>query len=99
MRIFMRLSAAVLWFVLALPSLSQQQVVTARIFVQDANGNPVRGSYVALVPPYRPWSRPLVETIAQEDSAIFRVPAGKYRIMAGGAGFGPTASEAVHAAG
>lgn len=92
----MRLSAAVLWFVLALPSLSQQQVVTARIFVQDANGNPVRGSYVALVPPYRPWSRPLVETIAQEDSAIFRVPAGKYRIMAGGAGFGPTASETVN---
>jgi hypothetical protein len=75
---------------LAAGALAEERALTARIYVRDTEGKPVRGAYVALVPPYRPWGRPLAETTAEDGTALFRVPPDHYRVEAGGVGFGPS---------
>jgi hypothetical protein len=57
--------------------------VGVRVAVRSTRGAPIRGAYVALIPPYRPWGRPLAERIAPDDGvALFRVPPGSYRVVA-----------------
>ncbi|MBV8517888.1 MAG: carboxypeptidase regulatory-like domain-containing protein [Acidobacteria bacterium] len=45
-------------------------------------GKPVDAAYVALLPPWRPWSQPLAETIARNGQTTFRVSPGVYRVIA-----------------
>ena len=60
------------------------------VHVRAAGGARIANAYVALVPPWRPLSRPLVETIAEKGSATFRIPEGKYRLLAAAKGFAPS---------
>jgi hypothetical protein len=60
--------------------------VRIKVHVQDTGGAAVRGAYVAVVPEWRPWSRPLAETIAADGSAAFSVAPGIYYLSAGAKG-------------
>ena len=55
--------------------------------VRDTSGELLPGSYVAIVPVWRPWSRPGAETITERGVATFRVAAGTYRFIVGAPGY------------
>jgi hypothetical protein len=61
--------------------------VPVTVRVRTVAGTPIRGAYVALVPVWRPWSRPLQEAIAEKGVSVLRVPAGNYHLIAGATGF------------
>ncbi|MEO8383170.1 MAG: carboxypeptidase-like regulatory domain-containing protein [Acidobacteriota bacterium] len=61
--------------------------VAVTIRIRTTDGKPVERAYVALVPLWRPWSRPLVEVIAERGVSVLRVPVGKYQLLAGARGF------------
>jgi hypothetical protein len=68
---------------------AQQNQERLRIVVRPSAGEgTVRNAYVSVVPPHRPWARPVVESIARDGVAIVAVPAGEYRIVAGAPGSG-----------
>ena len=48
---------------------------------------PAGQAYVALVPMWRPASRPIAETIAERGVATLRVPPGAHQLIAGARGF------------
>jgi hypothetical protein len=58
-----------------------------KVRVRSVDGAPVRTAYVAVIPMWRPSSRPLVELVADKGLATLRVPAGQYRLIAGARGF------------
>lgn len=86
--------ASVLLFLAAAPLFAASEHrhdtnVHVQLVVRAGRGGPpVPNAYIALVPPDRPWSRPLVETVAADGKASFDVPPGKYRITAAAAGVG-----------
>src|SRR5688572_6767905 len=58
-----------------------------RIIVRSFPGDAlVENAYVALVAPYQPWSRPLVEKVTRDGIALLRVPVGSYRVVAAASG-------------
>lgn len=61
--------------------------VPVRVHVLTSAGKPVRDAYIALVPVWRPSSIPLVEEITDTGSSVFRVPMGRYQVVAGAKGF------------
>ncbi|HEX8407831.1 MAG TPA: carboxypeptidase-like regulatory domain-containing protein [Thermoanaerobaculia bacterium] len=65
-----------------------QADVPVRILVRSADDGPVEKAYVALLPPYRPWNRPLAESVTTAATASLHVPAGAYRLVAGAPGNG-----------
>lgn len=72
-----------LFTTVSIPSVDANTAVTVRIAVHDANAKASAPSYVAMVPPYAPWSRPVAETLTEDGIAEFRVPPGPYQIVAG----------------
>jgi hypothetical protein len=64
--------------------------ISIKVHVRGPGGTAVRDAYVAVIPEWRPWSRPLVETIATEGLATYGVPPGTYYISAGAKGAGST---------
>jgi hypothetical protein len=61
--------------------------VPVRVHVLTSAGKPVRNAYIALVPVWRPSGIPLVEEITDTGSSVFRVPMGRYHVVAGAKGF------------
>jgi hypothetical protein len=61
--------------------------VAVTIHVRTADGKPGKDAYVALVPLWRPSSRPLVEEISKTGISILDVPAGFYQLVVGAPGF------------
>lgn len=61
--------------------------VPVTVRVRTTAGEPVGDAYVALVPVWRPWSRPLQEAIAEKGVSVLRVPAGNYHLTVGAMGF------------
>lgn len=67
------------------------RLLTVRVVVSSASQNTlVKNAYVALVPSYSPWSRPLAEAVTTDGTASFLAPEGVYQVMAGAAGRGVT---------
>lgn len=62
-------------------------LIPVRVRVTTAAAEAIRDAYVALVPVWRPWSAPLVEEVTKTGSSVFRVPHGKYYVVAGAKGF------------
>jgi hypothetical protein len=70
--------------------------VPIRVVVRGSRGGPpIPNAYVGLVPPDRPWSRPLAEGIATDGSWILAAAPGKYRFVVGVAGRGGAVTEAI----
>lgn len=61
--------------------------IAVTVRVRTPSGAPAMSAYVALVPEWRPSSRPLVETIAEKGVARVNVPAGRYGVIAGARDF------------
>jgi hypothetical protein len=75
-----------LFFAIALQAAAPSDVrVTVR--ARTAGGGSPE-AYVAVVPEWRPWSRPLAERITSDGSATFLVPPGTYYLAAGAKGSG-----------
>jgi hypothetical protein len=75
------------FFLLALLSPgSVAAAVAVKVRVHDGAGKSIRGAYIALVPAWRPTSRPLAEAIAESDVTTLSVPSGDYRLIAGAPG-------------
>ncbi|MEA2162651.1 MAG: hypothetical protein QOK37_778 [Thermoanaerobaculia bacterium] len=79
--------ASLFIFVSAAGAPSGRFPVPVRVHILTSAGKPVRNAYIALVPVWRPSSIPLVEEIAETGSTVFRVPLGKYQVIAGAKGF------------
>jgi hypothetical protein len=88
-RLSNRLSFAVLLFctVISNPATAAMGDVAVTVRVRSPAGDSVAKAYVALVPEWRPSSRPLVEEIAEKGVSVFQVPAGTYQLVAGARGF------------
>lgn len=91
----MRISAIaiVLAFSMSSAALPAVEEVTVTVRVRTTEGRAIPQSYVALVPIWRPSSRPLIEEIAAKGSSVFRVPAGTYQVIAGAKGFAISSTE------
>jgi hypothetical protein len=76
---------ASIWSLASARCLFGQSEVAADIEIQVRSaGHEVVAAYVALVSDDEPWSRPLREVITDESGeAKWRVPPGKYRLVAG----------------
>lgn len=61
--------------------------ITVTVRVRTTGGEPVAGAYVALVPVWRPSSRPLAEEVADKGVSVLRVLPGTYRLIAGARGY------------
>jgi hypothetical protein len=72
----------------SLSSMASPAEVPVKVRVRTVAGEPIHNAYVALVPAWRPWSRPLAESIAEKGMSVLRLPAGSYRLVAGARGFG-----------
>lgn len=85
----MRISvaASILILILSQAALAVPAEVMVTVNVRTTDGKPIAGSYVGLVPVWRPSSRPLVEEIAEKGVSVLRVPAGAYQVIAGARGF------------
>jgi hypothetical protein len=66
-----------------LPLRAATNTAPVRVHVRAAGGALIRNAYVALVPVWRPLSRPLLETVAENGIWIALAPAGNYRLIAG----------------
>ncbi len=90
--IFIALTLLATPLVVAQPTRPVTQTAEARVTVllRGPDGQAVGRSWVALVPGWRPWSRPLAEAVADEGRAGFTVPPGEYRVVAGAEGHAVT---------
>ncbi|HEY0142023.1 MAG TPA: carboxypeptidase-like regulatory domain-containing protein [Thermoanaerobaculia bacterium] len=73
--------------------------IPVRVRIRSAERAAIPTAYVGLVPKWRPLNRPLVERIAENGSASFRVPAGSYRLVAGASGYALTSTDVTVVAG
>lgn len=82
-------SAAALLLVVftASPARSAAGNVPVTLRVRTAGGGLIEQAYVALVPEWRPSTRPLIEEIAKNGVWAGRVPAGTYWLIGGAKGF------------
>lgn len=89
------LAAFVLALLILAPALSAGPDVTTTVEVRTAGGDLVTQSYVALVPLWRPWSKPSAEGVAEKGISTFGVVAGTYHVIAGARGFEVSVRESV----
>lgn len=83
----MVLMGVVLTLIGSAPLSARTDAVPVKVVV-ESEGEAVAGAYVALVPPERPWSRPVAETVADGATVVLDVPEGEYRVVAGVRGKG-----------
>ncbi|HJW94925.1 MAG TPA: carboxypeptidase-like regulatory domain-containing protein, partial [Thermoanaerobaculia bacterium] len=76
---------AVLLFVF--PAFAENSTVPVIVYVRNPSGGIAGGAYVSLVPAWRPFSRPLLESVVESGVMTGRVVPGTYTVVAGAKGF------------
>jgi hypothetical protein len=80
-------AVALLSLLISPTAMAQEADVTAvAVRVETKDGRSIENAYAALLPPWRPSTRPVVETVGN-DRIVLWAPAGSYWVMAGARGY------------